>query len=148
MRRVRCQAQLTVDAKGRLALPRPIRAALEELENSALVLHFNKGAIWLWTADRFADLIEARQADADPFDEEVAVFAHAVMSTSCDVEMDGQGRVRLPSGLRNYARIEREVVVHSIMDHIEIWDRGAWEQRFEESLHQWRQMKGMPRGER
>jgi len=148
MRRVRCQAQLTVDAKGRLALPRPIRSALDEIGKPSLVLHFHKGAIWMWTRERFEQIIEARQAEADPFDESVEAFAHALLSTACDVDMDGQGRVRLPPGLRSYARIDREVVVHSIMDHIEIWDRAAWDQRFEESLHQWRRMKGMPRGER
>lgn len=146
MRRVRCQAQLTVDAKGRLALPRPIRSALEEDESPPLVLAFQKGAIWVWTREDFERDIEGPLAKADPFDDDVMAFAHALLSTATDIEMDGQGRIRLPPHLREYAGISKDVVVHSIVDHIEIWDRAAWDRRFQEALHKHRNMSGMPRG--
>ena len=146
MRRVRCQAELTVDSKGRLALPKPIRAALDQDGIPPLVLAFHKGAIWAWTRDLFERRIEGPLADADPFDEEVMTFAHALLSTATDVEVDGQGRIRLPPKLRRYARIDKNVVVHSIVDHFEIWDRAAWDARFEEALHLQRTMSGMPRG--
>ena len=62
MRRVRCQAQLTVDAKGRLALPKPIRAALDEEGAPPLVLSFQKGAIWLWTREDWERAVRQRAA--------------------------------------------------------------------------------------
>ncbi len=135
-----------MDAKGRLALPKPIRAALEEAGSPPLVLAFQKGAIWAWTREVFERTIEEPLAAADPFDEQVMAFAHALLSTAMDVEVDGQGRIRLPPKLREYAGIERDVVVHSIVDHIEIWDRAAWDARFREALSVHRTMSGMPRG--
>ena len=147
MRRVRCQAQLTVDAKGRLALPKAIRAALVDAGSPPMVLAFQKGAIWAWTRDVFERTIEAPLAEADPFDEDVMAFAHALLANATDIEMDGQGRIRLPAHLRDYAGIGKDVVVHSIVNHIEIWDKAAWDARYQEALHQHRGMSGMPRGQ-
>ena len=144
MRRVRCQAELTVDAKGRLALPRPVRAALEEQGSPALVLVFHKGALMAWTQDEFEERFERPLAESDPFDDDVRDFTHALLSTAHDVQMDGQGRIRLPPKLRRYASIDREVVVQSIVGRIEVWDRETWERRFEESLLNTRGRSGRP----
>lgn len=146
MRHTRCQAQLTVDAKGRLALPRPIRAALEHDSESELVLAFHKGAVWAWTRKEWEAKVEAPLAEADPFDTRVMAFTHALLSTANDVAVDGQGRIRIPPVLRELAGIERDVVVHSVVNRFEIWDRHAWNRRFEESLHETQTMSGMPRG--
>ena len=144
MRRVRCQAELTVDAKGRLALPRPLRAALEEIGNPGLVLVFHKGALMAWTQAEFEERFEKPLAESDPFDDEVRDFTHALLSTAHDVQMDGQGRIRLPPKLRAYAHIDKDVVVHSIVGRVEIWDRISWERRFEESLQATRGRSGRP----
>ena len=112
-----------------------------------MVLAYQKGAIWMWTQEVFEKSIEAPLADADPFDEDVMAFAHALLSTATDTEVDGQGRIRLPPHLREYAGISKDVVVHSIVDHVEIWDREAWDRRFEEALHRHRNSSGMPRGQ-
>lgn len=127
-------------------MPRPIRAALEEDGDPPLVLAFQKGAIWLWTREDFERTIEAPLAAADPFDDDVIAFTHAVLSTATDAEVDGQGRVRLPPHLRGYAKIQKDVVVHSIVDHVEIWDRDAWDRRFEEALKRHGEMSGLPKG--
>jgi len=45
-------------------------------------------------------------------------------------QLDTSGRLLLPEKLRNYAGIEREVVMVGVADRAEIWDRARWE-RFE-----------------
>ncbi|MFT4625242.1 MAG: MraZ protein [Myxococcota bacterium] len=144
MLRVRCQANATVDAKGRLALPAPIRRALVEAEQDQLVLTFHKGAVWGWTLRDFEERVERPLSDADPFDDQVMDFVHSLLSPAQDVDVDGQGRIRVPPPLRSLAGIERDVVVHSVMHRIEIWDRSAWDQRFKQSLHRTGERSGMP----
>ena len=39
---------------------------------------------------------------------------------------DGQGRITVPEHLRNYAGLQREIVVIGALDHIEVWDAEAW----------------------
>lgn len=141
---VRCQANVTIDAKGRLALPAPIRRALEEAGERSLVLALHRGAVWGWTLPVFEQRIEGPIANADPFDTSVMDFAHAILSTAQDVELDGQGRIRIPPRLRELAGLDKDAVVHSIVDRLEIWDRDAWENRFQQALSSTAQLNGMP----
>lgn len=142
MIRVRCQQHVTIDDKGRLALPAPIRRALDG--QSALVLAFSRGAVWGWTPAHYESEVESRMMSQDPFSADVLDFAHSMMSTAQDVEIDAQGRIRIPQPLRELAGLSKECVVHVLLGRIEIWDQGAWERRFEESLHRVRGQAGMP----
>jgi MraZ protein len=143
---VRCQANVVLDGKGRLALPAPIRRALEEAGKADLVLTFVKGAIWGWTREDWIHQVEAPLAKADPFDDRVVEFAQAVVAPSQDVEVDNQGRVRLPPLLRELAGIERDVVVHSVLQRLEFWDKATWEEQFRASLARVAHRSGLPVG--
>ena len=41
--------------------------------------------------------------------------------------MISKGRVLLPSNLRDYATLDKEIVIIGVLNRIEIWDRAAWE---------------------
>lgn len=146
MLKVRCQAQATLDAKGRLALPAQLRRALEKHDVDSLVLTFFQGAIWAWDAEVFERTVEAPLLERDRFNPEVMAFTHALLAPAQDVDVDNAGRIRIPPLLRELADLEREVVVNSVLDRIEIWDREAWEQRFKSSLERARGLPGMPMG--
>lgn len=45
--------------------------------------------------------------------------------------MDKQGRVLLPAVLREFAGIEKEVVLAGVADHIEIWSKDRWQDNSE-----------------
>ena len=44
------------------------------------------------------------------------------------VELDSQGRIRVPERLAKFAGLTSEVIVLGVHDHAEIWDQGAWDQ--------------------
>ena len=72
-------------------------------------------------------------------------FAHSLMSTANDAEIDAQGRVRVPPVLRELAGLDKECVVHVLLGRIEIWDKRAWDERFKDSVHATRARRaGMP----
>lgn len=143
---IRCQVHATLDAKGRLALPAALRRALGNAEKTALVLTFHKGAVWGWTPDEFEQRVETPLGESDPFDDAVMDFTHSILSPAQDVDIDGQGRIRIPPPLRELAGLERDVVISSVLHRIEIWDRTAWEARFRTSLDRSNQRSGMPKG--
>ena len=60
----------------------------------------------------------ARQGDRNV---QRAFFAGAM-----EASPDRQGRVAIPQGLREFAGLERDVVVVGLYDHVEIWDAAAW----------------------
>lgn len=144
MFKVRCQAHGTLDSKGRLALPSALRRALEDAKIGTLVLTFNQGAVVGWDPQTFEDKVERPLLEQDPFAEQVMDFVHAVLAPAQDVEIDAQGRIRVPQPLRELAGLDKDVVVNSVLDRLEIWDRTAWEARFKASLERASVTRGMP----
>lgn len=53
-------------------------------------------------------------------------FARFTMAGASDVEFDSQGRILIPSSLREYAGLKKEAVVTGVYQRIEIWDVAAW----------------------
>ena len=82
MLRVRCQASATVDAKGRMALPAPLRRALAVSDVHSLVLTFHRGAVWGWTPEEFERTVERPLADADPFNTEVMGYSRLLKTSN------------------------------------------------------------------
>ena len=144
MLKVRCQAHATLDVKGRLALPSPLRRALEDAGVASLVLTFSNESVWGWEPTVFEEKVEKPMLAADPFAPDVMDFAHALLAPAQDVEVDGQGRIRIPPPLRDLAGLDKDVVVNSFLDRVEIWDRARWEERFKQSLARGGGARGMP----
>ncbi|HLB44478.1 MAG TPA: division/cell wall cluster transcriptional repressor MraZ [Candidatus Limnocylindrales bacterium] len=112
-----------IDGKGRLAVPARFRA---ELATGAHVTRWidNCAAIfpnqaWAELADRVSEL---RYADAG-----ARAFSRFLFSGAFEVELDGQGRVVLPAGLRQFAGLKSEAVVVGAADHIELWEPARWD---------------------
>ena len=49
------------------------------------------------------------------------------------VEIDKQGRVRLPAELARLAAVQKEILLVGVRDHLEIWDRTRWEEYLSET---------------
>jgi MraZ protein len=144
MLNVRCQVEASLDDKARLALPAPLRRAIEAHGASTLVLTFHKGAILGYTAKDFSDRVERPLAERDQFDDEVRDFVHSILSPAQDIDLDGQGRIRIPQTLRDLAGVQKDVVVHSVLDRLEIWDAATWKGRFSKALERVGSQSGMP----
>ena len=144
MLKVRCQARVTIDAKGRLQLPAVLKKALSTSEVSSLVLTHHDGAIWGWTPDDFEQRVEAPLDTRDAFNREVIDFTRSLLGAASDVDIDGQGRIRVPQHLQELANLDREAVLISLLHRIEIWDRARWEDTFMRSVDRVGQRSGMP----
>lgn len=47
-------------------------------------------------------------------------------ATTC--ELDKQGRILLPATLREFAGLEKDVLLAGMLDHIEIWNEERWKE--------------------
>ena len=93
----------------------------------------------------FEQRVERRLEEQDPFAEEVLDWAHALLATAQDVRVDGNGRLLIPPMLRELAQLDRDIVVSSLLNRIEIWDKESWETRFKTALERTSKARGMPR---
>jgi len=112
-----------LDDKGRLVLPAKFRDGLAE----GLVL--TKGqdrSVVVWPAAGFAQYAE-RVREASRTDARARAYSRVLFSAASDEMPDKQGRISLPTSLREYAGLERDCVVVGNHDTVEIWDPQAWE---------------------
>lgn len=59
---------------------------------------------------------------------DVRSFARFFFSGASELEIDKQGRILLPSNLRDYAMIEKELVIIGVGSRVEIWANEKWAQ--------------------
>ena len=113
----------TIDTKGRLIVPSKVRDQLGEEfvitkgADGCLVVYDNEG----WTA------FETTLKEMPMNRKDVRAVARFFLSGAADVEVDKQGRILVPTDLRDYAGLEKDVVLIGMADKIEIWSKERWE---------------------
>lgn len=68
---------------------------------------------------------------------DVRAFARFFFSGATECELDRQGRILVPANLREYARLEKEVVIAGVSSRVEIWSRELWEKYLAETASQY-----------
>jgi MraZ protein len=127
-----------LDDKLRLALPRAIREAFHGAKQLVLTPGTD-GSLSLFAGEEFANLAQ-RLATRSPAGRNVRAFSRLLYAQSHSVEIDGQGRIRVPSELAALANIEGNVMVLGVGDHVEIWNKSRWEAYFSGLQQQYDQL--------
>jgi MraZ protein len=116
-----------VDEKLRIAIPKPLRDALGSAGGALFVAPGTDGSLALYTEETLARLAQ-RLAQSSPNAQEVRAFSRLFYARAQSVELDSQGRVRIPAELAQLSGLSKEVVLIGVQDHLELWDRDRWEQ--------------------
>ena len=116
--------QHSLDAKGRVILPARFR---DQLEGGAVMAKALDGCLAVYPNDEFAR-VAARLNDARNRGARERQAARTFFAGAVEIMPDKQGRVAIPPTLREYAALDRDVIVAGNFDHIELWDA----QRFRE----------------
>ena len=113
----------TIDTKGRVIIPQKYR---EDLGDTFILSKGLDGCLWIHPMDEWREFT-AKLRELSTIDKESRQFKRFFMSGATECEFDKQGRILLPSSLRNAAGIEKDVVLAGMIDYIEIWDKERWE---------------------
>ena len=117
----------SVDEKLRIAIPKRLREALGCPDSGALyVAPGTDGSLAIYAEGAIERLAE-RLAQASPTQKEVRDFTRLFYARTQRVELDRQGRVRLPADLAELGRLGKEVVLLGVQDHVELWASDRWE---------------------
>jgi len=117
-----------VDEKLRVAIPKPLREALGTLAKGVLyVAPGTDGSLAIYTEEALAELARRLQ-QASPNAQDVRAFSRLFYARAQAVELDSQGRMRIPPELAALAGLAKEAVLVGVQDHLELWERGRWEQ--------------------
>lgn len=119
----------TIDDKGRVTLPAKFRAAFA---GGLVLTRGMDGCISAYAKADWEQLVHTRLATLDPLSRESRMMQRFFFSGAAEVEPDKQGRVMVPAALVGAAKLQKDVVVAGVFDHVEIWDRATWRTHLDE----------------
>jgi MraZ protein len=125
---------LTLDAKGRLAVPARYRERLAEVCEGKLVVTIDRGYYLLIYPLPTWEEIETKLVRLPSLHPQVRELQRLLVGHATEISMDSHGRVLLPAELREFAKLQRDVVLLGLMNKFELWDKSAWDARRELSL--------------
>jgi MraZ protein len=118
---------ITLDGKGRLAIPTKYRDMLLERCGGRLVLTLDPSACLLLYPFPEWEPIEQKLNALPSFDPISRQMQRLLVGSASDLEMDSAGRILLPSLLRERARLDRETVLIGQGNKFEIWNAASWQ---------------------
>ena len=116
----------TLDAKGRLSIPSRFREVLNERYDSRLVVTTYDGCLISYPFAEWQKL-EDKVAELPEFKKDTRAFLRFFYSSAADCTIDKLGRILVPQSLRDYAKLDRDVILVGAFKHVEIWSKAVWE---------------------
>lgn len=113
-----------LDEKRRVAVPKRLRDDFGEANLEHLFIAPGTEKSLVIYAPKAFEHLAARLADKASHQNFLRLF----YSSSERVDLDGQGRIRIPDRLAEYAGLSREAYLLGVQDHAELWDKSAWDQ--------------------
>lgn len=122
--------EATLDAKGRFLLPTGIKRQIPEEETGSFFI--NRGfesCLNLYPMKNWEPIFDEIGKKSD-FDPKVREFRRFFLNGAI-LELDSAGRLLLPKNLMEYAGLQKDILLVSANDKIEIWDKSKYHQLFE-----------------
>ncbi|MCD8110531.1 MAG: division/cell wall cluster transcriptional repressor MraZ [Clostridiales bacterium] len=114
----------SVDAKGRIIMPAKFREILGE---EFVVTKGMDGCLFVYSNEEWEN-IENKFRNVSSANKDARKFMRFFFAGAADCEVDKQGRVLIPPKLREYAGLQKEVVLAGVGNRIEIWNTENWQE--------------------
>ena len=112
----------TIDAKGRLIIPARFRELLGE---EFILTKGLDGCLSIYPLDEW-NAFETKLRALPLTNKNARTFTRFFVAGATNCELDRQGRVLVPQPLREFAGLEKEVVLTGNLNRIEIWSKEKW----------------------
>jgi MraZ protein len=114
----------TLDDKRRLAVPKRLRDDFGEANLQHLFIAPGTDRSLVLYAPNGFGLLAQRLSDKASHQNYLRMF----YASAERVDLDGQGRIRIPDRLAEYAHLERDAYLLGVQDHAELWDKRSWDE--------------------
>lgn len=123
-------AELSLDAKGRIAVPTRYREQLYGRCGGQLVFTIDttEPCLSIYPLPEWEEL-QPRLDRLSSINPKTAMVKRLLLGNATDVEMDGNGRVLIPPKLRKYAGLDKRLVLIGQGKRFELWDEQTWDER-------------------
>ncbi len=117
----------TIDEKGRIIVPARFRDMIHASGSDSLMVSGMDLGLVAYTLPEWHK-IETRVLSLVEKSESMRRFRRVFIGGAYECLCDKQERILIPPSLRQYASLDKEIVVVGVLDHFEIWSRGAWDE--------------------
>lgn len=125
---------LNLDTKGRLAVPTRYRDEIVRLANGHMVITVDRDhSLLLYPLPEWEE-IERKLVKLPSFNAQARRLQRLLIGHATEVELDGNGRILLPPLLREFAELDKAVVMIGQGNKFEIWNEAKWNERRAEWL--------------
>ncbi len=111
-----------LDAKNRLALPSKFRKLFDD---GAVITKGLDNCLFIYTTKEWNKLVE-KLANLPISQAKSRAFSRMMLAGAMDVDLDAQGRVILPDYLKQFAGLNKKVVIAGLYNRLEVWDEKLW----------------------
>ncbi|MGE5329201.1 MAG: division/cell wall cluster transcriptional repressor MraZ [Deltaproteobacteria bacterium] len=115
--------QHTIDLKSRIIMPSKFREGLGE---KFIVTKGLDNCLFVYSLEEWTNF-ENKLRTLPIADKAAREFIRFFFSGAAECEVDKQGRILIPSNLREFAKLDKEIVITGVSTRIEIWSKENWE---------------------
>ena len=128
-------SKISIDSKGRLAVPSRYRALILEQAQNNLVITLNPldRSLYLYPLPEW-EIIEDKLAALSDFDKQSRRTKQMMRGYANDRQLDSQGRILIPKELRGHAELSRQAIILGQGNKFEIWNEKTWEKQRDDWL--------------
>ena len=112
-----------IDEKSRIRIPAKLKDALGE---SPVILKGTDGCLFVYSQEAMNNMFATKFANNDFTQADKTKALRLLTSSTVVTEEDKQGRILIPSVLREFAGLEKDVVLVGVSRRIEIWNKEKW----------------------
>lgn len=124
---------VTLDAKGRLAIPTRHREALLASSKHLVLTAHPEGCVLLYPPAAW-ESVRAKAETFPSFHPQASWWKRLLLGFEEHVAPDGSGRILLSGALRQHAKLERDVMLVGQGAYFELWDSGLWNAKLAQAL--------------
>ena len=126
--------KVTLDAKGRMAIPTRYRSRIEERCDGHLIATVDRDyCLLLYPLPDWED-IERKLVRLPSLNRQARRLLRLMVGYATDLELDSHGRVLVPRELREFAALERQAILIGQGNKFELWDEARWNERRDQWL--------------
>ena len=120
---------INLDVKGRLAIPTKHRDQLTSGQKDKLVLTSHPHRCLLLYPAEAWNPIRAQIMTFSSFDPQLSLWKRLLVGFAEDMELDNAGRVLISASQRQFAGLEKRVMLVGQGSHFELWSESSWEKQ-------------------
>ena len=129
-----------LDEKDRFILPAKFREKAKALAKKKFFITRGLDGCLFLVSQEVWEKLEGKLKSLSFTKQQSRSFNRLYFSGASEIDIDAQGRITLPEYLKEFAKIQREIMIIGVSDRIEVWSKDRWDKFYQENKERFEEM--------